>query len=120
MKLLVQPDDGVAQLVKGIEGARKSVEITIFRFDRREIERALINAVKRGVFVHALIARTNSGGEKNLRRLEMRLLEHGITVVRQWTGPVPSRYSTPSAKAIRAPPPHPRARPRVPRGPPGW
>ena len=82
MKLLVQPDDGVAQLVKGIEGARKSVEITIFRFDRREIERALINAVKRGVFVHALIARTNSGGEKNLRRLEMRLLEHGITVVR--------------------------------------
>jgi phosphatidylserine/phosphatidylglycerophosphate/cardiolipin synthase-like enzyme len=82
VKLLVQPDDGVAPLVKGIDGARKTVEITIFRFDHRDIQNALINAVRRGVYVHALIACTNSGGEKNLRNLEMRLLGHGITVVR--------------------------------------
>ena len=49
--------------VKAIEKAKKSVEIVIFRFDRIEIERALEDAVKRGVFVHALIAYTNRGGK---------------------------------------------------------
>lgn len=82
MKLLIQPGDGIGSLVKAIERARKSVEIVIFRFDRIEIERALEDAVKRGVFVHALIAYTNRGGEKNLRRLEMRFLAAGITVAR--------------------------------------
>ena len=42
----------------------------------------MIKAVSRGVSVHALIAYTNRGGEKNLRALEMRLLEAGITVSR--------------------------------------
>jgi cardiolipin synthase len=82
LKLLTQPGDGVGPLVKAIEKARKSVEIVIFRFDRIEIERALEDAVKRGVFVHALIAYTNRGGEKNLRKLEMRFLAAGITVAR--------------------------------------
>ncbi len=82
MKLLIQPGAGVAALVKGIEKAQKSVEIIIFRFDRIEIERALANAVKRGLSVHALIAFTNHGGEKNLRKLEMRFLAAGITVAR--------------------------------------
>jgi cardiolipin synthase len=82
LKLLTQPADGVEPLVKAIQKARKSVEIVIFRFDRIEIERALEEAVKRGVFVHALIAYTNRGGEKNLRKLEMRFLAAGITVAR--------------------------------------
>lgn len=82
MKLLVQPEDGVGLLVKGIEEARNSVAVTIFRFDHRKIENALTNAAKRGVQVYALIARTNSGGEKYLRKLEMRLLDRGITVGR--------------------------------------
>lgn len=82
MKILVQPEDGVSQLVKGIEDARTSVEVTIFRFDHRKIETALTNAAKRGVLVYALVARTNSGGEKYLRKLEMRLLDRGISVGR--------------------------------------
>jgi cardiolipin synthase len=82
VRLLEQPGDGVAPLVKGINGAKKSVEIIIFRFDRSEIEKALANAVTRGVFVHALIAYTNRGGERNLRALEMRLLGSGVTVAR--------------------------------------
>lgn len=82
MKLLIQPGDGIGPLVKAIEKARTRVEIVIFRFDRIEIERALEDAVKRGVFVHALIAYTNRGGEKNLRKLEMRFLAAGITVAR--------------------------------------
>jgi len=80
--LIIQPEDGVKPLIDGIDRAKKSVEIAIFRFDRKEIERALENAVRRGVFVHALIADTNRSGEKNLRKLEMRLLAKGMTVAR--------------------------------------
>jgi phosphatidylserine/phosphatidylglycerophosphate/cardiolipin synthase-like enzyme len=82
VRLLIQPGDGVQPLVKAIRKAKKSVEIVIFRFDQPEIEKALIEAVGRGVFVHALIAFTNKGGEANLRKLEMRFLEKGITVAR--------------------------------------
>jgi len=82
VKLLVQPGDGISDLVKGIDGAKKSIEILIFRFDRAEIERALENAAKRGVLVHALIAYTNRGGEQHLRKLETRLLAAGVTVAR--------------------------------------
>ena len=82
MKLLVQPDDGATPVVKAIQGTRKSIDILIFRFDRKDIERALLNAVGRGVRVRALIAYTNRGGEKNLRALEMRLLAAGVTVAR--------------------------------------
>src|SRR5215471_15502672 len=82
MKLIVQPNDGMAPLIKAIKRAKKSIEIVIFRFDELAIERALIDAAQRGVFVHALIAFTNRGGEKNLRNLEMRFLAKGITVAR--------------------------------------
>jgi cardiolipin synthase A/B len=82
MQLLIQPGDGIGPLVKGIDQARTSVDILIFRFDRAEIEAALVNAVKRGVSVHALIAHTNRGGESRLRALEMRLLGAGVTVSR--------------------------------------
>jgi len=82
MKLLVQPEDGVMPLVKGIDRAKESVEILIFRFDQGEIERALLKAVTRGVRVRALIAYTNRGGESGLRDLELRLLAAGITVAR--------------------------------------
>jgi cardiolipin synthase A/B len=82
LKLIVQPADDVAPLLKAIKQAKKSVEIVIFRFDQTELEHALEDAAQRGVFVHALIAFTNRGGEKNLRKLEMRFLEKGITVAR--------------------------------------
>jgi cardiolipin synthase A/B len=82
VKLMVQPADGVMPLVKAINKAKQRVEIVIFRFDRAEIEKALVTAASRGVFVHALIAYTNRGGEKNLRKLEMRLLAQGVTVAR--------------------------------------
>lgn len=82
MKLLIQPGDGVAPLIKGITGARRSIHIAIFRFDQREMERALARAVGRGVSVYALIAHTNRAGEENLRKLELRLLAAGATVSR--------------------------------------
>ncbi len=82
MKLLIQPGDGVAPLIKGITGARRSIHIAVFRFDQREMEGALAHAVSRGVSVYALIAHTNRSGEESLRKLELRLLAAGVTVSR--------------------------------------
>jgi cardiolipin synthase A/B len=82
MRLLIQPEDGVAPLVSAIKKAKKTIDIVIFRFDRAEIEAALKDAAERGVSVSALIAYANHGGEKSLRKLEMRLLEAGVTVSR--------------------------------------
>jgi phosphatidylserine/phosphatidylglycerophosphate/cardiolipin synthase-like enzyme len=82
LKLLTQPADGIAPLVAAIKNARKSVDIVIFRFDRAELESGLKAAVGRGVLVTALIAYANRGGEKSLRKLEMRLLGAGVTVSR--------------------------------------
>lgn len=82
MKLIIQPDDGVKPIVQAIRRARKTLDIMIFRFDRAEIEKALDAAVGRGVNVRALIAHTNRGGDKNLRKLELRLLACGVTVSR--------------------------------------
>jgi cardiolipin synthase A/B len=82
VNLLIQPDDGIAPLLAGIASAKKSIQIAIFRFDRPELEAGLKAAVARGVSVSALIAYTNRGGEINLRKLEMRLLEVGAAVSR--------------------------------------
>src|SRR5690349_21168992 len=82
MKLLIQPDDGVRPLLDGISRAKRSILIVIFRFDQKEVERALADAVSRGVDVKALIAHTNRAGEAGLRKLELRLLAAGVTVAR--------------------------------------
>src|SRR5262245_53262044 len=82
MKVIVQPEDGVSPIVEAIKGAKKSIDIGIFRLDRGDIAKALKAAVDRGVPVRTLIAHTNSGGEKRLRKLEKKLLETGATVAR--------------------------------------
>jgi phosphatidylserine/phosphatidylglycerophosphate/cardiolipin synthase-like enzyme len=82
MNLLVLPEDGLGAVVRALRKAKKSVCITIFRCDLREIEKALADAVARGVAVRALIAHTNRAGEKQLRDLELRLLGGGVTVSR--------------------------------------
>jgi phosphatidylserine/phosphatidylglycerophosphate/cardiolipin synthase-like enzyme len=82
MKLIVQPDASVAPIVTAIKQARKTIDVLIFRLDRHEIARALADAVSRGVQVRALTAHQNRGGTKSLRKLEMKLLEAGVTVSR--------------------------------------
>ena len=82
MKILVQPEDGIAPLVAEIQRARDTIETTVFRFDLEQVEKALAAAVARGVKVRALVAHTNRGGEKLLRKLELRLLEAGVTLAR--------------------------------------
>jgi phosphatidylserine/phosphatidylglycerophosphate/cardiolipin synthase-like enzyme len=82
MDLIVTPEDGLTPLIVAIKKATKQIEITIFRFDLKELQKALETAVTRGVKVHALIAHTTGGGAKRLRKLELDLLAAGVTVSR--------------------------------------
>lgn len=82
MKLIVQPRDGLTSLIAAIHRAQHAIDIVIFRFDLKPMERALATAITRGVRVRALIAHTNRRGEKRLRLLEQSLLAAGVTVTR--------------------------------------
>lgn len=82
MKLIIQPEDGVAPLLAAIKSAKARIDIAIFRADRKDVENALKAAASRGVKVTALIAHVNRGGADNLRKLEIRFLEEGVIVAR--------------------------------------
>jgi len=90
VELIVQPDDGIKPLLEVIGKAQKSVDLMIFRFDLKPMEKELEAARSRGVIIRALIAHQGSQGEKSLRQLEMRMLEKGILVAR--TGDAFTRY----------------------------
>ena len=90
MDLIVQPADGVKPLLDAVESAKKSLDLIIFRFDLKGLEKALEAAVPRGVNVSALIAHTHKGSDKRLRQLELRMLGNGVTVSR--TGDELVRY----------------------------
>jgi cardiolipin synthase A/B len=82
VELIVQPADGMTPTMNAIGAAQKTLDLIIFRLDLKEIEKAAESAVERGVAVRALIAHTNSGGEKRLRQLELRMLDKGVMVSR--------------------------------------
>ena len=82
MELITQPDDGIDSILVAVEGAKTSIDIMIFRFDLKRLEKAIEAAVKRGVAVRALVAHTNRGGDKTLRKLEQRMLDAGVMVSR--------------------------------------
>jgi cardiolipin synthase A/B len=82
VKVLVQPEDGVNPILTALNRARRNVDVVIFRLDRRQIEEAIRGAAGRGVFVRALVAFANRGGEQQLRHLETRFLDSGVTVTR--------------------------------------
>ncbi len=82
MDFIVQPAEGVKPLLDAVKRAKKSLDLIIFRFDLKELEKALEAAVPRGVNVSALIAHTHKGSDKRLRQLELRMLAKGVTVSR--------------------------------------
>ena len=82
MKLITQPEAGARPILAAVRRAKRTIDIVIFRFDLKELEKELAAAVARGVAVRALIAHTNTGGTSNLRKLEQRLLKTGVTVCR--------------------------------------
>jgi phosphatidylserine/phosphatidylglycerophosphate/cardiolipin synthase-like enzyme len=82
VKLIVQPDAGIDPIVQIVRRARRSIDVCIFRFDLKAIERALADAVQRGIRVRALIAHATGRRAIRLRGLEERLLESGVMVAR--------------------------------------
>jgi phosphatidylserine/phosphatidylglycerophosphate/cardiolipin synthase-like enzyme len=82
VELIVQPNDGLQPLLTAIKAAQKTIDLIIFRFDLKEVEKAIEAAVARGVNVSALIAHTHKGPDKRLRQLELRFLQKGVTVSR--------------------------------------
>ena len=90
MELIVQPADGLKPLLETVAAAQKSIDIMIFRFDLKQMEKELQTARDRGVVIRALIARESSQGDRRLRQLELRMLEKGILVAR--TGDAFVRY----------------------------
>jgi phosphatidylserine/phosphatidylglycerophosphate/cardiolipin synthase-like enzyme len=90
VELIVQPTDGITPLLETVVAAQKSIDMVIFRFDLRSMEKELEAARNRGVVVRTLIAHQGSQGEKKLRQLELRLLAKGILVAR--TGDAFTRY----------------------------
>ena len=90
MELIVQPADGIKPLIETVAKAQKSIDVMIFRFDLKPMEKEFQAARDRGVVVRALIAHESSQGDKRLRQLELRMLEKGILVAR--TGDAFTRY----------------------------
>ena len=82
MEVILQPRDGIEPLLARIKAAQSSIEISIYRMDRLELEQALVEASARGVKVHALITYTNKEDQKEIKKLEKRLTIWGITVTR--------------------------------------
>ena len=82
MQVIIQPRDGIEPLLEGIKQAQESIEIIIYRLDRLEIEQALVEAAARGISVHALITYTNKEDLKEIKKLERRLTERGVTITR--------------------------------------
>ena len=69
-------------VLDAINGARKQLDLIIFRFDLRGVEKAIEAAVGRGVNVRALIAHTHKGPDRRLRQIEQQMLDKGVTVTR--------------------------------------
>jgi cardiolipin synthase len=78
ISLIVQPGDSFFPIVEAIDGARRSINITIFRMDDPVIQQALLEAAARGVRVRALVAANPRGWQKKNRKLLRDLLKSGI------------------------------------------
>jgi phosphatidylserine/phosphatidylglycerophosphate/cardiolipin synthase-like enzyme len=61
--LIVQPDDGIAPILKTIEGAKHSLDIKMFQFTDPVLIEAVIAAHKRGVKVRVMLNPSRFTGE---------------------------------------------------------
>jgi cardiolipin synthase len=69
ISLIVQPGDSFFPLVRAIDKAERSINLTVFRLDDPIILKALLEARARGVRVRLLIASSARGWEEKNRKL---------------------------------------------------
>ena len=69
ISLIVQPGDSFFPIVRAIDTAERSINLTVFRMDDPIIQKALLEAKQRGVRVRVLIASSARGWEEKNQKL---------------------------------------------------
>lgn len=85
MKLIIQPDDGVAPVIEFIRSAKTSLELKQFTFTHPEIFDAIIAAHANGVAVRVMLNAKRSGGDRANDDTFAALEKAGVAV--QWSNP---------------------------------
>ncbi len=78
--LFVQPDDGRTPLLRLIDQAQESIDVTIYLFSDETIAKALQRAARRGVQVRVLMEMNPFGGGQSNAAMARRLRRAGIQV----------------------------------------
>ena len=78
ISLIVQPGDSFFPIVRAIDRAERSINLTVFRMDDPIIQRALIEARQRGVRIRVLISSSARGWQERNRKLLKDANEAGI------------------------------------------
>ena len=79
ISLIVQPGDSFFPIVRAVDRAERSINLTVFRMDDPIIQRALIEARQRGVRIRVLISSSARGWEEKNRKLLKDAKEAGIS-----------------------------------------
>ncbi len=79
ISLIVQPGDSFFPIVRAVDRAERSINLTVFRMDDPIIQRALIEARQRGVRIRVLISSSARGWEEQNRKLLKDANEAGIS-----------------------------------------
>lgn len=79
ISLIVQPGDSFFPIVRAIDRAERSINLTVFRMDDPIIQRALLEARQRGVRIRVLISSSARGWEERNRKLLKDAKEAGIS-----------------------------------------
>ncbi|WP_300456191.1 phospholipase D-like domain-containing protein [Accumulibacter sp.] len=78
ISLIVQPGDSFFPIVRAIDRAERTINLTAFRMDDPIVQRALIEAQQRGVRIRVLISSSARGWEERNRKLLKDAREAGI------------------------------------------
>lgn len=78
VSLIIQPGDSFFPMVRAIDRAERSINLTVFRMDDPIIHRSLIEAHKRRVRIRILIASSAKGWEEKNRKLLKEAKKAGI------------------------------------------
>ncbi len=79
ISLIVQPGDSFFPIVRAIDRADRSINLTVFRMDDPIIQRALLEARQRGVRIRVLISSSARGWAEKNRKLLKDAKETGIS-----------------------------------------
>jgi phosphatidylserine/phosphatidylglycerophosphate/cardiolipin synthase-like enzyme len=79
LSLIVQPGDSFFPMVRAIDRAERSINLTVFRMDDPIVHKALVEAKQRGVRVRLLIASSARGWEEKNQKLLKDAKKAGIS-----------------------------------------